>query len=64
MLRQQRQRILGGLALAHLLNPDEPANLLEWGAAVEFVRSVMKCDRADAEAHLRSISSDRGVDYL
>jgi hypothetical protein len=61
VLPQQRQRILGELAITHLLNADEPANLLSWNAAVEIVQSIMRCDRSAAEAHLRVISRDTGL---
>jgi hypothetical protein len=61
VLRQQRQRILGGVALEHLLNPDEPANLLNWEAAVGMVGSVTGLDPREAEEHLRLISKETGL---
>lgn len=41
-LREQRQQILGRVALNHILNPAEAANSLPWKTAIDVVSSVMK----------------------
>jgi hypothetical protein len=63
VVREQRQKILGRIAYEHLLDPDQPANLLNWSRGVEVTCSVTGFSFADGEKHLRQISVDTGPDY-
>lgn len=60
-LREQRERILGALAFNHLLNPDEPANSLNWSKAIEITQLVTGCDEGDAEGRFRALANDTGL---
>jgi GTPase SAR1 family protein len=61
VVREQRQKILGQIAYEHLLDPDEPANLLSWRRGVEVTCSVTGLPFADGEKQLRQISVDTGL---
>ena len=61
VLRQQRQKILGIIAFDHLLDADEPANLLSWAKGVSVVEKVMAYDHDAAEIYLRLISRETGL---
>jgi hypothetical protein len=60
-LREQRERILGQIALDHLLNEEQPANLLSWAEAIDIVREVMECDKEGAESFLRELAKETGL---
>ncbi len=60
-LRDQREQILGTLALQHMLDPEQGANQLSWRAAIELVRRVMQCDEAQAVAHFDEMAKDTGL---
>jgi GTPase SAR1 family protein len=60
--QRQRESILGKLALDHLLDPDQPANVLSWEAAVSIACAVLENDdRERAELYLRELSKDTGL---
>jgi hypothetical protein len=61
VLRQQRQKILGMIAFEHLINADEPTNLLSWKNGISAVQKIMGYNQTAAEAHLRLISKDTGL---
>jgi hypothetical protein len=60
-LRDQRQRILGQLALAHLLDPNQPANCLKWNIALEVVRAITHCTQEEASTIFRELSRETGL---
>ncbi|HEY3567573.1 MAG TPA: NACHT domain-containing protein [Thermoanaerobaculia bacterium] len=60
-LREQRQRVLGILALDHLLDPSQPANLLQWSRGVEVVGEVTGCNDSVREIILREIAKETGL---
>jgi hypothetical protein len=43
-LREQRGRILGRIAYEHMLNADEPRNLLSWPLAIKIVQAINWAD--------------------
>jgi hypothetical protein len=59
--REQRERILGRLALEHLLDPNQPANLLSWADALRVVGDVLSCDQQAAASRFREIAKDTGL---
>jgi GTPase SAR1 family protein len=61
VIREQRQKILGRIAYEHLCDVDQPANLLDWGRAVEVTCDVTGLSPAEAEKHLRQMSIDTGL---
>ncbi len=61
IIREQRQRILGQIAYDHLLDPEQPANLLSWDHAVQVVMKITGADAIDAQKGLRQISIDTGL---
>ncbi len=60
-LREQREEILGELALENLLDPNQPANLLSWDKAISITQRVCKCSISDAEAILRELARETGL---
>jgi GTPase SAR1 family protein len=60
-LREQRERILGRLAFDHMLDPKQPANSLEWNAAIHVAQSVMKCSEEQAGVIVRELSKETGL---
>lgn len=60
-LREQRERILGGLAYEHLLNLAEPANSLSWSTALKITRRVMQCSEEEAASAFREIAKETGL---
>jgi len=60
-LEEQREEILGELALEHLLNPLEPANSLSFEAAVRITRAILKCDDECAQSAFRDICKETGI---
>jgi hypothetical protein len=61
-LLRQREAILGRLAFAHLLDPDQPANSLSWEEAVNIAGAELKQNNRDlVEAYLRDLSKETGL---
>ncbi|MEW5923939.1 MAG: NACHT domain-containing protein [Candidatus Zixiibacteriota bacterium] len=60
-LKEQRERILGGLAYHHLLTPDQSANCLNWNNAMEITSNIMSCDLKTAENLFREIAKETGL---
>lgn len=60
-IREHRARILGRLAYEHLLNPEQPANSLDWPAAVAAVREELRCGEQEAETKFREIAKETGL---
>ena len=48
---EQRGRILGKLALQHMLEPNEAANSLSWKNAIAVIKTDLKVDDAKAEEY-------------
>lgn len=59
LLREQRQRILGRIALDHLCDPGQPNNLIPWEAAIAVATEVV--GGARAVEVLREISKETGL---
>lgn len=60
-LRAKRQTILGRLAFEHLLDPDQPANLLSFSRAIKVIQAVKKCTKEEASSHFRELSKETGL---
>ena len=60
-LREQREKILGRLALEHLLDRYQPANLLTWEAALNVTQEVSGCTASEAESLFREIAKETGL---
>jgi hypothetical protein len=62
IVREQRQRILGRVALEHLSDETQSANHLKWDDAVRVVREVAGLERKpDAEKYLRELAKETGL---
>ncbi|MBT3241381.1 MAG: NACHT domain-containing protein [Chloroflexi bacterium] len=60
-LREQRENILGKLALNHLLDPTQSANTLNWNDAVKIVSKIVGCNNSESEDRLRKMSKETGL---
>ncbi|MGH6924279.1 MAG: NACHT domain-containing protein [Propylenella sp.] len=60
-VRQQRQKVLGRLALNHLLDTGRAANSLDWTKAVVDTSAAIGLGHEQAEAVLREISKETGI---
>ncbi|HXO27161.1 MAG TPA: NACHT domain-containing protein [Thermoanaerobaculia bacterium] len=60
-LREQRQLILGRIALEHLLDSGQPANLLSWSRAVQVVNEVIGTPYLKSEILLRELAKETGI---
>jgi len=60
-LREQRERILGGLAFEHLLDKQQPANSLRWADAVRVVKAVAKCNDQRAGEMFLELAKETGL---
>lgn len=62
VVREQRQRVLGRIALDHLCDPDQAPNHLIWENAVRVVMETLKYkQREKAIAYLRELSKETGL---
>jgi hypothetical protein len=61
VLRGQRQRILGCIAFDHLLNSEQPANVISWDHAIQVVNKVTGYETKECIAYLRNLSSETGI---
>lgn len=59
VLRTQRQSILGRVAFDHLLNSEEPANVISWKYAVRVVEDVTGRSGEEAVEYLRHLRVKR-----
>jgi NACHT domain len=60
-LRDQREEILGELALQNLLDSNQPVNSLSWSNAIAIAQRVWSCSISDAELRLRELASETGI---
>ncbi len=60
-LKDQRQRILGRVALEHLLEIDQPANSLRLRDALRAIQHVMECKESDAESIFQDLAKETGL---
>lgn len=61
LLRRNRQRILGRIALEHLLDEKQSRNSLRWQSAVDLLSKEEHLPKAEAEIRLRELSRDTGL---
>lgn len=61
VLREQREEILGRLALSNLTDEGQAANSAEWSAAVDIVRDVYRCSKESAEERLVDLERETGI---
>ncbi len=61
LMRRNRQRILGRLALEHLLDAAQSRNTLQWSAAVRIVQEEEGIDANAAALRVRELSSETGL---
>lgn len=60
-LREQRESLLGQLALENMTNSDQPVNSLSWKRATELAEKVWKCSADQAEVRLLELASATGI---
>jgi hypothetical protein len=60
-LKQQREQIIGRIALDHMCNPDESPNAISWDSAVSTVAAILMCDPDVAVDTLRELSRETGL---
>jgi hypothetical protein len=60
-LRNQREEILGELALENLLDPNQPANSISWVKAISLTQNICGCDDSEAEVMLRELAAETGL---
>lgn len=60
-LREQREAILGRLALENLSNPDSPANVVSWRRAVDILMATYNAKEEVAIARLEELQRDTGI---
>ncbi len=59
---EQRERILGKLALQHMLDPNEAANSLSWAHAIAVIKADLKVDDAKAEDYFyHDLATETGL---
>src|SRR6185436_2211629 len=61
VLRAFRERVIGQLALEHLLDVTQSLNSLSWTRAVECLSQTMHVDAAEAEEVLERLSEETGL---
>ena len=61
LLRRNRQRILGRLALEHILDRGQSLNTLNWDKAVKIVQAEEHLSSNEAGVRLRELSRDTGL---
>lgn len=62
ILKEQRLRILGKLALLHLCDGNSPANMIPWKLAVSVAKTVIATDNdEEAALALRTLSKETGL---
>lgn len=60
-LREQRESLLGSLALTHMLDETQSANSLSWAVAVSTTQEKLHCGEADAIAFLNLLMKETGL---
>jgi hypothetical protein len=60
-LREQRESLLGALALDNLVDSRQSANALSWSKAIDVASRAWRCDEAEAETRLRQLASETGI---
>ena len=60
-LRNQREEVLGELALDNLLDASQPANALSWKKALSVTSNVCGCGLEEAGSILRELASETGL---
>ena len=60
-LKEQRERILGGVALRHLLDVDQPMNVIGMGLIRTEICRIMQCEPEQANEHLYEIVKETGI---
>lgn len=60
-LLEQRESILGLMALENLANPDSPANVVPWERAIEIIMSAYNASRETAVMRLHELKRDTGI---
>ena len=60
-LRDQREAILGELALQNLIDPAQASNSLSWGTALNIAMKTWKCDQPEAELRLKELANETGL---
>jgi predicted NACHT family NTPase len=60
-LREQREIVLGRLALDNLLDPTQPINSLSWKRAITVASDLWACTDSEAEDRLYELSSETGL---
>jgi hypothetical protein len=60
-LRDLRERILGSIALAHLLNQEQPTNSIPWEFCVNVASRAADVPAAQTEELLREIGKETGL---
>ncbi|MBB5495611.1 NACHT domain-containing protein [Nocardiopsis metallicus] len=58
---REREAFLGRLALEHLMDPDQPANSLDWKRALVLGGQTWKCSEVEAARRLRQLASVTGI---
>ena len=61
LLKEQRERVLGEIALKHMLDFTQPINVLKWKDAVEVIKKVYRCDEAKAVTIFHEIAKETGL---
>jgi NACHT domain len=60
-IREDRAKVLGRLALEHLLDEKQAPNLLRWTDGVRIASEVYACDQLQAEERLREVAVSTGL---
>lgn len=60
-LKEQRERVLGRIAYAHLTNPIEHRNSLQWKNAIKIIEEILACDQIKAFEVFDEISRETGL---
>jgi hypothetical protein len=60
-IRKQRLRILGRVALDHLLDASSAANSIKWESGIAAVRRITQLSSTASEAFLREMSKETGI---
>ncbi|MBE1485209.1 hypothetical protein H4W31_000847 [Plantactinospora soyae] len=61
-IREQRERLLGRLALDNLLSQEQPANEIQWQAAIRAVTDIYSCPSHDEAARtIREVCKETGI---
>jgi hypothetical protein len=57
----QREKILGEIAFAHLTDPAQPGNWIDWDMCLAIVKRHLVCDERAAADKIREISIETGI---